>query len=231
MTLVKKAAATALALPLLVTGISMAAPAGQIEGGDIYRVRIASSNASGGFTDPLTANCNDTVQFRVRIHNTGPDALTGVRVQATLDSSTGTSHSSTVTVSAANANPTSVTDTAGVNLSSAGSLSYVSGTTELLDPNGATISTLGDGIVTTGVDVPNGVGVSIEQQREVQFQAKVNCPTTPPVTPPSTPKPPVTPAPTKLVNTGPGDVAAVAGGATFLGSFLYRRRLARSLSE
>jgi uncharacterized repeat protein (TIGR01451 family) len=227
MTIVKKVAASALALPLLVTGVTMAAPAGQIEGGNIYRVRIASSAASGGFTDPLAATCGNTVQFRVRIHNTGPDALTGVRVQATLDSAVAASHSSKVTVSATNANPTSVTDTAGVNLDKAASLNYVAGSTELLDPNGATLSTLGDGITTTGVDVPGGVGVSIEQQREVQFQAKVNCPPTEtPKTPPTT-----TTTTTSLPNTGPGDVAAVAGGASVLGSYLYRRRLARNLDR
>ncbi len=58
-------------------------------------------------------------------------------------------------------------------------------------------------------------------------------PTTPPPTPPKTPpKTPVTPAaPTSLPNTGAGNIAAVAGGATILGATLYRRRLLRSLTK
>lgn len=148
--------------------------AGQIEGGDIYRV----SNG-GEFTDPVSAACGNTVTFKVRIHNPGPDALTGVKVSATLPAAAATSHSSKVTVSADNANPTSVSDTAGVNLNTAGKLAYVAGSTELLDAHNAKLQTLADGIVGSSVAVPNGVGVSTEQKRFVQFKAKVECETPP----------------------------------------------------
>jgi len=223
MTKVKSLAASALLVPVMFSGIVAAAPAGQIEGGNIYRVRNVTQN--GAFTDPATATCNEVVQFKVRIHNPGPDALTGVRVQATLDAAAATSHSSTVTVSATNANPTSTTDTAGVNLDQSATMSYVAGSTELLDAHDSKLSTLPDGILSSGVDVTGGVGVSTEQMRFVQFETKVDCPT-PPVTPPATPK-----APTALPNTGAGNVAAVAGGASILGAFLYRRRLSRSLAQ
>ncbi len=151
--------------------------AGQIEGGDIYRVKNVTKMTD--FTDPVSAVCGDTVQFKVRIHNPGPDALTGVKVSATLPAAAATSHSSKVTVSADNANPTSVSDTAGVNLSTAGKLAYVAGSTELLDAHNAKLQTLADGIVGGSVAVPNGVGVSTEQKRFVQFQAKVECETPP----------------------------------------------------
>jgi len=224
MTKVKSLAASALLVPVMFSGIVAAAPAGQIEGGDIYRVRNVTQN--GSFTDPATATCNEVVQFKVRIHNPGPDALTGVRVQATLNTAAATSHSSTVTVSADNANPSSTTDTAGVNLDQSASMSYVAGSTELLDAHDSKLSTLPDGVLTNGVDVGT-VGVSTEQKRFVQFEAKVDCPT-PPVTPPATQTPA---APKALPNTGAGNVAGIAGGASILGAFLYRRRLSRSLAQ
>lgn len=164
-------------VPVVAFSNVSALAAGQIEGGDIYRVKNVTKG--GDFTDPATATCGDTVQFKVRIHNPGPDALTGVKVGATLPAAAATSHSSTVTVSATNANPGSTSDTAGVNLDKAGTLGYVAGSTELLDANNAKLQNLADGIVGGSVDVPGGVGVSTEQKRFVQFQAKVNCPTPP----------------------------------------------------
>lgn len=229
MSKVKQIAAAAAVLPVLALGVASAAPAGQIEGGDIYRVRNVTKNTA--FTDPATADKCEVVQFRVRIHNPGPDALTGVKVKATLNTEVATSHSSMVTVSADNANPESTTDTAGVNLSSAQGMSYVAGSTELLDANGSKMQNLSDGILGGGVDVPNGVGVSTEQKRFVQFEAKVDCPTTPPpVTPPSTPQTPPA-APTQLVNTGPGSAAAIFGGVTAAGALAYRLVLGRRLSR
>lgn len=229
MTNVKQIATAAIMLPVVFAGVAAANPAGQIEGGDIYRVRNVTKNTA--FTDPATADACETVQFRVRIHNPGPDALTGVKVKATLNTEASTSHSSTITVSADNANPASTTDTAGVNLSSAQKMSYVAGSTELLDANGAKMETLGDSILSDGVSVTNGVGVSTEQKRFVQFSAKVDCPT-PPVTPPATPPATTTPAaPTKLVNTGAGSVIGIFAAATAAGIAAYRVVLGRRLSR
>jgi hypothetical protein len=229
MSKVKQIAAAALLVPVAFVGVASANPAGQIEGGDIYRVRNITK--SGAFEDPTKADACETVQFRVRIHNPGPDALTGVTVKATLNTESATSHSSTVTVSADNANPTSTTDTAGVNLSTAQKMSYVSGSTELLDANGAKMSTLGDSILTSGVGVTNGVGVSTEQKRFVQFSAKVDCPT-PPVTPPTTTTTTPTPVtPTKLVNTGAGSTIGIFAAAAAAGTVAYRVVLGRRLSR
>lgn len=163
------------AMPVLTfagSAIAAEAPTGQIEGGNIYRVKNLKA---GDFVDPANAACGDTVQFRVRIHNIGAYSLENVKVQATLPTAAATSHSSKVTVSASNGN--TVTDTAGVNLDKSGTLSYVNGSTELLDANQAKLSTLGDGIVAGGVSLPDAIGVSTQQKRSVQFSAKVNCDT------------------------------------------------------
>jgi uncharacterized repeat protein (TIGR01451 family) len=130
------------------------------------------------FTDPATGTCNNTFQFRVRVHNPGPDPLANVNVMATLPSTTSASHSSQVTISSVDANPTSVTDTAGITLDQAAKLNYIGGSTQLLDPNGTVLSTLPDTILTSGVNIGT-VGVSVQQLRFVQFQVNAEC-TTPP---------------------------------------------------
>ena len=134
---------------VLFAGVALAA--GQIEGGNIYRVRNVSTN--GSFTDPATGTCNNTFQFRVRVHNPGPDPLANVNVMATLPSTTSASHSSQVTISSSDANPTSVKDTAGITLDQAAKLNYIGGSTQLLDPNGTVLSTLPDTILISGVNI------------------------------------------------------------------------------
>lgn len=172
-----KLAVAVFAVPAMIASTPvMAAAAGQIEGGDIYRAKNVTKG--GAFTDPADATCGDTVQFRVRIHNPGPDALTGVTASATLNTAEGTSHSSNMTVSATNANPTSTSDSAGVKTDKSSTISYVAGSTQLLDANGAVMQNLADGIVGGSVNIPGGVGVSTEQKRFVQFDAKIDCGTT-----------------------------------------------------
>lgn len=161
----------------LALGVVYAEGEGQIEGGNIYRVRNVTKG--GDFTDPANAEACDTVQYKVRIHNPGPGALSQVNVKATLPSGAASSHTSTVTVSSQNADPSSTSDTALVNLSSSQSISYINGSTELLNPSGGVISGLPDGITQGGVNIGN-VGVSIEQLRFVQFKAKISCPEQPP---------------------------------------------------
>lgn len=168
--------ASFVALPVLAIATTVSATgAGQVEGGDIYRVRNVTTNTV--FADPTSAKCNETVQFKVRIHNPGPSRLDNVSVVATLPSVAATSHISKATVSSPYADPTSTSDTATVNLNEAGKLAYVAGSTELLDAHNGKIKTLGDTITSTGVKVDGGVGVSIEEKRFVQFSAKVTCET------------------------------------------------------
>jgi uncharacterized repeat protein (TIGR01451 family) len=169
--------AGALMVPALIFSTVQAAGMGQVEGGDIYRVKNVSRGTD--FADPTTATCGETVQFKVRIHNPGPSVIDNVKVVATLPSVEATTHTSRVTVSSTNADPLSTSDTATVNLDKAGKLVYVAGSTELLDAHNGKISNLGDAITGAGVSIGT-VGVSIEQKRFVQFSAKVNCPVVPP---------------------------------------------------
>lgn len=199
---------------------------GEIEGGNIYRVRNVTDG--GDFTDPVSADACETLQYKVRIHDPGPAFLSQVHVRVDLPAGESNSNTSTVTVSAQNADPSSTSDTATVNLSSSQSVSYVNGSTQLLDPSGNVISSLPDGITGGGSGISIGnVGVSIEQLRFVQFKTKVSCPT-PPEKPSEKPVTPAAAAPTSLPVTGPGDVAAAFVGISTASGAAYhfiRRRL------
>src|SRR5512146_2060589 len=96
------AAGFAATLVLVFSGAAFATDQnpGQIEQGDIYRVKNITTNSS--FADNITAACGNTVQFRVRIHNGGPATLTNVRVAATLNGASSTSHGSQVSLTADN---------------------------------------------------------------------------------------------------------------------------------
>lgn len=162
----------------LLAGNSMAATYdfGQLGSGDIYRVRNVSDNQTD-FVKTANADPCETVQFKVRVHNAGPKTLTNVKVKATLSNGVSTSHSSTVTVSADNNRDNAVaTGSAGVTVSKASDIDYVNGSTELLDDSGNRIQTLGDTILTSGVNI-GSVGVSLNQMRFVQFKARLDCPT------------------------------------------------------
>lgn len=154
-----------------------------VEGGDIYRVRNITKNTD--FTDPASADKCDQLQYRVRIHNPGPDTpLQGVVVKAVLPAAASTQNVSTVTVTADNASPSSVSDTATVNLSTAQKITYVPGSTQILNAQGGVISTTGDVTSGAGVNIGN-VGISVNERRFVQFKASVDCPQQPPCTPPN----------------------------------------------
>lgn len=213
---------------------------GQIEQGDIYRVKNITTNSS--FADNINATCGDTVEYRVRIHNGGPAALTNVNVAATLNGASSTSHGSQVSLTADNnLHNATVTANSGVNTSAATTATYVSGSTQLLNysttPGGESVlRNLPDGILSNGVNIGN-IGPLTSDTEEVQFQAKLNCPTPPqppkpPVTPPATPGAPAAPAaPTSLVNTGPGSAVAAFVAATVAGAIGYRRFVSRRLSR
>lgn len=169
--------ATLLAVPALaLASTAYAVAPGQIEGGDIYRIKNLTKNVD--FTDPASADACNELMYKVRIHNPGPSPITEVKVKATVVSGVATSHTSTVTVSSPTAMPTTTEDTATVNLSSAQSLTYVSGSTQLLDTNNNFISNLPDGITNSGVNIGT-VGVSVGEKRFVQFKVKVSCPQPP----------------------------------------------------
>ncbi|HEY5550140.1 MAG TPA: hypothetical protein VIK37_03015 [Candidatus Saccharimonadales bacterium] len=167
---------SALAVMALATPVGATYP-GQIEGGNIYRIKNLTKNAD--FADPASADACNELQYRVRIHNPGPSPINSVSVKATLPGGESTTHTSTVTVSAVDSMPASTSDSATVQLSSSQSLSYQNGSTQLLDSNGAVIKGLPDGITQGGGVNIGTVGVSIDQKRFVQFKAKVSCPQPP----------------------------------------------------
>jgi hypothetical protein len=173
------AAASLVAIAGLVVATlpAQAANQGQIAGGNIYRVK--NLTAGGDFGDPINADKCQELQYKVRLHNPGPGVVHQVTIKVTLPSTTATSNVSTATVSAIDADPATVSDTATVNLSSAQSISYESGTTQLLDDNNNFLKNLPDGITQGGVAIGD-VGVSLNEIRFVQFKAKISCPETPP---------------------------------------------------
>lgn len=193
------------------TGVASAA---QVDGGNIYYSRNITQNSA--FGDPTASNPCDEVQFRVRLHNGGPEVLDNVNVRVTLPAGQNTSFSSSAITTASNGNPSVVSDTAAVNVSSASTISYIPGSAELLDANHGVISGLSDSIITTGVDV-GSVGVSTQQIRFVQFRAALSCNETPP----ETPETPTTPTPETLPETGAGGVAAVFAAVTVFGAVAY----------
>lgn len=216
------AAAVAVVPVLTFSGSAMAAAMGQIEGGDIYRSRNVSKNTE--FMNTTNATCGDTVQFKVRIHNPGPSKINNVKVVATLPSAAATSFTSRVTVSAPDADPLSTSDTSNIKTDKTAKLSYVNGSTELLGSNSEKLQTMPDTVTTTGVTLTNGVGVSLNEKRFVQFSAKVNCETTP-VTPPVTPEKPE--QPTELTKTGAGDIVALFAVVVAAGAVAYNWVLRR----
>ena len=208
---------------------------GQIEGGPIYRIENVTQKATT-FTNPASAGTCDQLEYSVRLHNSGFGEVTNIVVSAPLAAGSATTNTSNVKVTYGGGVATSTTASATLNLSSAQTVSYQSGTTEVLDSNGNLIKTIksDDGIASTGVNVGDLAGSTTEY---VNFEAKVNCPTppTPPATPTPTPATPTTPstpaAPTTLVNTGPGSVVALFAVVTVAGAAAYRFVLGRRLSR
>jgi hypothetical protein len=147
---------------------------GQISGGNIYRIENLTQKTA--FTNMASANACDELEYSVQLHNPDYDAINNVTIAATLSSSTGTSNTSTMTASYQDGIGSPVTATASVNLSSAQSLSYVSGSTQLLDNNGDLIKALPDGVTQSGVNIGSLNGSTIEY---VNFEVKVSCPTPP----------------------------------------------------
>lgn len=227
--------ATAVVVPVVsLTGPALASSPGQIDqDSGMYRVKNITKNSE--YAGSASATCNDEVQFKALLHNSGFGSVDNVTAKATLPSGGGTS---TLDVSYDSNGPAnSVSDSATLNVDK-GTASYVSGSSQLLDENSQLIKSLPDGITSGGVNTGNLNGSTSEF---LTFKAKVSCPSkpeckkncTPPVTPPpSTPPSTPTPAaPTKLVNTGPGDVAAAFAVATIAGTLGYRLYLSRRLAR
>jgi hypothetical protein len=241
--LLKSAVAALAVVPVVAFAAPVSATVqSSIEGGDIYRVKNVTKNVD--FTDPANADACNVLEYKVRLHNGGPtEVLNNVTVSAAFQTAASTKNVSLITARADNASPSNTSDSATVNLSSAQTMSYVNGSTQLLDANGNVIKALPDTITTSGVNI-GSLGISLNEKRYVQFQEKVNCPTpTPTPTPKPTPTPTPTPAPTttptatpapqapvSLPNTGAGDVLGAFAGASAAGTAAHAavRRLRRN---
>ncbi len=169
---------------LSLSGVVSAMGEGQIEGGDIYKIKNVSKNTA--FADPQSADKCETVQYKVRMHNPGPGVVNNVNVKATLPATASTQNVSTVTITAQNAQPSTRSDTATLNISTAQKVEYISGSTQLLDTYSNVIKGLPDGIIGSGINI-GSVGVSLNEIKFVQFKAKVDCPKEPCKDNPNTP--------------------------------------------
>jgi uncharacterized repeat protein (TIGR01451 family) len=238
MSKISKVVASMAALPVLaIAPLAHATGNGQIEQGDIYRVKNVTANSS--FVANGSAACGDTVEYRVRIHNGGPETITNVKVSATLNTASSTSHGSQVSLSADNnLHNAVVTANAGVNTPSATTATYVSGSTQLLNysataGNESVIKNLPDGILSGGVNIGN-IGPLTADTEEVQFQAKLACATPTPIPTPAPTQTPTPAAPAKapevLPNTGAGDVLGAFAGASAAGTAAHAaiRRVRRN---
>jgi hypothetical protein len=248
MSKVSKIAAGLAVVPML----AFAAPAfadspGDLAGGaDIYQVRNVTTNSS--YSSAASAACNETVKYSVKLSNTDFGMLSNVTVKASLTSGDMTASATT------SANTTTTTSgKVTVTPATGGNLVYVAGSTQLFTVEGQLIKALPDGVTTTsGVNAGSLAGSTREF---LQFQAKVNCQTTPKtikVCELATKQvitinedqfdsakhskdlskcQTTTTPPTVLANTGPGQVAGifaatvVAAGAGF--RFVLGRRAAR----
>lgn len=218
------AAAVAVAPSLAFTAPVFADSPGQLSNSaDFYKVK--NETKGGAYGSEVTATCGDVVKYSVMIANSEFGMLSNVTVKTTLAGNT--------TVSATNDENKTASVSGNVTVNAVkGNLVYVPGSTKNLKSDGTFIKTLADGITAGGVNKGSLNGSTAEF---VQFQAKVDCPTTPttPVTP-ETPKTPEAPktlgtqAPAVIASTGPASTAATMVGlsalAAGIGYAVQRRR-------
>lgn len=187
-TLNKRVAATlsgfTAVLVLALSGTAGAIGEGQIAGGDIYRSKNVTKN--GEFSDTTFADKCETLQYKIRLHNPGPTTVNNVNVKVNLPGNVDTTNVSTATITSQNSQPSVVSDTTTVKLSTAQKIDYVNGSTELLDTYSKHIAGLPDTIFSSGVNI-GSVGVSLNEIKFVQFKAKVDCPKPPCEDNPQTP--------------------------------------------
>lgn len=207
--------------------------------GDERHFYTANTSGVANYTHSLPVQDGQDIKLRVYFHNNAAANLNLVaqntRVKMTLPASEAKDQASVAYISADNANPTQVWDTVHLTSDKAFTLEYVKGSARLFNNvfTGAGTA-LSDSIVTdsgaqVGFDAVNGrVPGCLNFSGYATITVKIHVPTLPP--PPEKPKPPVTP-PSNLVNTGPGEVAALFSGATVAGAAGYRMVLARRFRD
>jgi hypothetical protein len=152
--------------------------AGQIDGGQIYQIANLTQNSK--YMNPAYASACDEVEYSIQLHNPNYASVNDINVSATLPASASTTNTSDLTITYTGGSASVTTASATLDLTSAQTVTYESGTTVLYAGNGSKIATLPDGITGSGVNVGSLDGSTTEY---LNFKAKVNCPVTPPVTP------------------------------------------------
>lgn len=166
-------------LSLLLSTISMtplvsANSPGQIDGGPIYKIANLTKNSP--YANPASANACDEVEYSILLHNSGYSSVTGINVSASLPSTSSTVNTSNVHITYGGGVVSSTDASATLNISSAQTVSYESGSTVLYAGNGAKISNVPDGVIGSGVNIGDLNGSTAEY---LNFKAKISCETPP----------------------------------------------------
>jgi hypothetical protein len=218
---------------------------------------LAGSLGGANVQDRLKVKDGDVITVRAYVHNNADPNKIGaaaaiaknVRIRVLVPTASQKDTNIIGFISASNATPGTVNDTMSVFADTDFTVAYVAGSAKFdYKPDGvnATTVALGDNIVSGNGASLGDINGCFQYSGYVTLQVKVSMPSTPVppkppvtpptppvVTPPSTPTP-VTPAvakPAALVNTGAGDVAGIAAGASLAGSFGYRRFLSRRIAK
>ncbi|MDL2363162.1 MAG: hypothetical protein QFB86_02135 [Patescibacteria group bacterium] len=220
-----------------------------------FDVKDAANTASGGYADSMTVKDGQKITMRVYVHNNAnPNAIgeanataKNTKVQVQLPTSKKTSNTTAADISADNAIPGEISDTADLNGAQPFTVVFdkTAPVTVTYRPNGTgefVTRTLPGAAFASDSTLNASLGDMkgcfnyasiITVTAIVHMDATPVPPVTPPVvTPPAVTKAkPTVAAPTTLPNTGAGDVAAIAAGAGLAGSFGYRRFLSRRLAK
>lgn len=151
--------------------------AGQIDGGQIYEIADLTQNSK--YMNPAYANACDELEYSIQLHNPGYSSVNDINVSATLPASASTTNTSNVTMTYTGGSASTTTASATLDISSAQTVTYETGTTVLYAGNGSKIANLPDGIIGSGVNIGSLDGSTTEY---LNFKVKVGCPQ---VTPPS----------------------------------------------
>lgn len=210
---------------------------------------FAGSLNGANVQDRIKVNNGDVIVLRAYVHNNADPNKIGqaaalaknVKIKVLIPSAKQSDQNLVAFISASNANPGTVNDTMSLYGDKEFTLEYVAGSAQFAhkaDGTNEVTEKLNDTIVGSNGTYLGDIHGCFQYSGYVTLKVKVNMPTTP--TPPTPPKPPVTPpttppatpgAPTKLVNTGPGETAALFAVAMIAGTLGYRQYLSRRLSR
>jgi hypothetical protein len=214
---------------------------------EFVRIRPQTSPNSALVTT-LNSACNNNDAYTVwnYIHNgadpsfngngTGTAVAHNVNIHMTAPlGATSNTFQFTSAISASNA--ATVTAAAHLNCAQSVKLSLIPGSVRYVTVTHGTVvapdSAVNGNLSIDGhVAGKDDVWACWEERVAVFYDVKVTVtpPVVPPVVPPTTPTP-TQPTPTVLVNTGPGDVAAIFAATTIAGALAYRVFISRRLSR